>query len=97
MLQIIDPVDTKADRDTTMIKELGLTLIYCMNTHVHADHVTGTGILKENFAGCQSVISRKSEAQADVKVEEADIITFGNCRLEVRRNHPTILLCWEGG
>ena len=46
--QLIDPVDTTVDRDVNLIKELGLKLIYAMNTHVHADHVTGTGLIKVN-------------------------------------------------
>uniref|UniRef100_A0A453F734 Metallo-beta-lactamase domain-containing protein n=1 Tax=Aegilops tauschii subsp. strangulata TaxID=200361 RepID=A0A453F734_AEGTS len=43
---LIDPVDRTVDRDLNLIKELGLKLIYAMNTHVHADHVTGTGLIK---------------------------------------------------
>lgn len=34
------------DRDLSLIKELGVKLVYAMNTHVHADHVTGTGLIK---------------------------------------------------
>lgn len=45
-LQLIDPVDKTVERDLTLVKELGLKLIYAMNTHVHADHVTGTGLIK---------------------------------------------------
>lgn len=48
-LQLIDPVDKTVDRDLKLINELGLKLIYAMNTHVHADHVTGTGLLKVCF------------------------------------------------
>ena len=44
--QLIDPVDRTVDRDLNLIKELGLNLVYAMNTHVHADHVTGTGLIK---------------------------------------------------
>ncbi|CAA7053033.1 unnamed protein product [Microthlaspi erraticum] len=43
---LIDPVDKTVDRDLKLINELGLKLIYAMNTHVHADHVTGIGLLK---------------------------------------------------
>ncbi|XP_042463203.1 persulfide dioxygenase ETHE1 homolog, mitochondrial-like isoform X3 [Zingiber officinale] len=43
---LVDPVDKTVDRDTNLVKELGLKLIYAMNTHVHADHVTGTGLIK---------------------------------------------------
>jgi glyoxylase-like metal-dependent hydrolase (beta-lactamase superfamily II) len=45
-LQLIDPVDKTVDRDLSLVKELGLKLIYAINTHVHADHVTGTGLIK---------------------------------------------------
>lgn len=44
--QLIDPVDKTVDRDLSLIQDLGLKLIYAMNTHVHADHVTGTGLIK---------------------------------------------------
>jgi glyoxylase-like metal-dependent hydrolase (beta-lactamase superfamily II) len=44
--QLIDPVDKTVERDLSLVKELGLKLIYAMNTHVHADHVTGTGLIK---------------------------------------------------
>lgn len=50
ILQLIDPVDKTVDRDLKLINELGLKLIYAMNTHVHADHVTGTGLLKVCFS-----------------------------------------------
>lgn len=44
--QLIDPVDKTVERDISLVKELGLKLVYAMNTHVHADHVTGTGLIK---------------------------------------------------
>lgn len=44
--QLIDPVDRTVDRDLSLIEQLGLNLVYAMNTHVHADHVTGTGLIK---------------------------------------------------
>jgi len=80
---IIDPVDTQAERDVRITKELDLNLIYAMNTHVHADHVTGTGILK-TLTGCKSVISKISGAKADVCVKDGDTIDFGELALEVR-------------
>lgn len=46
ILQLIDPVDKTVDRDLSLVKELGLKLIYALNTHVHADHITGTGLIK---------------------------------------------------
>ena len=44
--QLIDPVDRTVDRDLSLVQELGLKLVYAMNTHLHADHVTGTGLIK---------------------------------------------------
>ncbi|GAB4849269.1 Polypeptide N-acetylgalactosaminyltransferase 3 [Ancistrocladus abbreviatus] len=81
---LIDPVDKTADRDLSLVQELGLKLIYAMNTHVHADHVTGTGLIKTKFPGVKSIISRASNAKADLLVEPGDKIYFGDLFLEVR-------------
>ena len=43
---LIDPVLETAERDAALVKDLGLTLVYGINTHCHADHITGTGKLK---------------------------------------------------
>ncbi|XP_063910702.1 persulfide dioxygenase ETHE1, mitochondrial [Zophobas morio] len=79
---LIDPVVEHAKRDFQLTKDLNLKLVYAVNTHMHADHITGTGYLKK-LSGCKSVISRQSGAQADVLIEENDFITFGNQRLKV--------------
>ncbi|KAH9313098.1 hypothetical protein KI387_028133, partial [Taxus chinensis] len=81
---LVDPVDKTADRDLNLIKELGLKLIYAVNTHVHADHVTGTGLIKSKISGVKSVISEASKAKADVFVNAGDKIHFGSMFLEVR-------------
>ncbi|GMH14380.1 hypothetical protein Nepgr_016221 [Nepenthes gracilis] len=81
---LIDPVDKTLDRDLLLIQELGLKLIYAMNTHVHADHVTGTGLIKGKVPGVKSIISRASNAKADLVVEPGDKIYFGDLFLEVR-------------
>ncbi|URD76546.1 hydroxyacylglutathione hydrolase 3, partial [Musa troglodytarum] len=81
---LIDPVDRTVDRDITLVKELGLKLVYAMNTHVHADHVTGTGLIKAKMPGVKSVISKASKAVADHVVEHGDKIYFGDLFLEVR-------------
>ncbi|XP_058808256.1 persulfide dioxygenase ETHE1, mitochondrial [Phymastichus coffea] len=74
---LIDPVIEWAERDSTVIKELGLSLKYAVNTHMHADHVTGSGKLKSLLPGCQSVISRGSGARADLLIDGHDELTFG--------------------
>jgi len=44
---IIDPVRGQVERDLQLLSELGLTLTYILDTHIHADHITGSGILRE--------------------------------------------------
>lgn len=51
---------------------------------MHADHVTGTGVLKKLLPGSQSVISTASQALADKHVGHGDILEFGNHKMEVR-------------
>ncbi|XP_022940875.1 persulfide dioxygenase ETHE1 homolog, mitochondrial-like [Cucurbita moschata] len=81
---LIDPVDKTVDRDLNLIRELGLKLVYAMNTHVHADHITGTGLIKTKVPGAKSVISRASGSKADLLIEPGDRISFGDLFLEVR-------------
>lgn len=51
---------------------------------MHADHVTGTGLLKKLLPGSKSVISRASGAVADVYVDNGFDVQFGRHRLTVR-------------
>ena len=74
---LIDPVLETAERDAKLVTDLGLTLKYVLNTHVHADHITGSGELKKVFPTCKSVISAVSGAAADVGVADGDTICFG--------------------
>lgn len=81
---LIDPVIETVPRDSKIVKDLGLNLKYAINTHVHADHITGTGFLKKQFPMCKSAISAASKAGADIKLKEGDKLTFGKYELEVR-------------
>ncbi|XP_014234587.2 persulfide dioxygenase ETHE1, mitochondrial [Trichogramma pretiosum] len=83
---LIDPVIEWAERDAKVVEELGLNLKYAMNTHMHADHITGTGKLKKLVPGTRSVISKASEALADVHLLPGDEIAFGRHKLTA---HPT--------
>ncbi|XP_050538857.1 persulfide dioxygenase ETHE1, mitochondrial [Daktulosphaira vitifoliae] len=81
---IIDPVLEQVNRDYAIIKRLQLNLLYCANTHVHADHVTGSGSLKKMLPNCQSIISTQSGAKADIYVSSGDKIKLGSYEIEVR-------------
>ncbi|HET8936185.1 MAG TPA: MBL fold metallo-hydrolase, partial [Polyangiales bacterium] len=81
---IIDPVIEQFDRDRTLIEELQLKLLYTLDTHVHADHVTGSGLLREHF-GAKSVVSERAGVVCpDLQVKQGDQIRFGQQALEVR-------------
>ncbi|XP_061098211.1 persulfide dioxygenase ETHE1, mitochondrial [Conger conger] len=81
---IIDPVLEMVDRDAKLIEELGLTLKVAVNTHCHADHITGTGLLKKRLHGSKSAISLLSGANADILFSEGDFIPFGRHALMVK-------------
>jgi glyoxylase-like metal-dependent hydrolase (beta-lactamase superfamily II)/rhodanese-related sulfurtransferase len=81
---LIDPVFEQARRDVALIEELGLKLACTLDTHVHADHVTGAWLLKERL-GSRIAISAASGAEgADRYLEPADTVAFGARRLEAR-------------
>lgn len=67
-----------------MVFFLFLNIIISANTHVHADHITGTGELKKLIPSCKSVISLNSGAVADVYVKAGDEIKFGRYTLKIR-------------
>lgn len=81
---LIDPVFEQARRDAALLGELGLTLIATLETHVHADHVTGAWALKRRTAS-QIMLARASGAAgADRYLAQDDVVGFGERRLLVR-------------
>jgi sulfur dioxygenase len=81
---LIDPVREQVDRDAELVAELGLRLLAVLETHVHADHVTGAGLLRERL-GCRIVVgARTGVLTADRRVAEGDEVRFGPHVLEVR-------------
>jgi sulfur dioxygenase len=81
---IIDPVIEQFDRDRTLIEELELKLLYTLDTHVHADHITGSGLLRERLGAKTIVSERAGVVCADRLVKQDDTIAFGRHELEVR-------------
>jgi sulfur dioxygenase len=82
---IIDPVFEQVRRDAALIEELGLRLVYCLETHVHADHVTGAWMLKRQ-TGCRIALSAAGGAEgADRALVQDDVVAFGERNLQVRQ------------
>lgn len=82
---IIDPVFEQVCRDAALIAELGLKLLYSLETHVHADHITGAWLLKQQ-TGCHIALSADSGAEgADRHLVPDDMIVFGQRNLQVRK------------
>jgi sulfur dioxygenase len=81
---IIDSVREQLERDVQLIKELDLNLKYALETHVHADHVTASGQLRERL-GCKvGVHSQVGSDCPDIKLDDDDIVPLGSLQLEVR-------------
>lgn len=80
---LIDPVAEEVPRYERLLAELGLRLVYTLETHVHADHVTGAALLRDHL-GSRSVAHRDAGAAcADVLVDEGDALHLGAVRIDV--------------
>ena len=78
---IIDPVLETKNRDLQWIHQLGINLKYILETHVHADHITGAWSLKQE-TGAEIILSEFAGAKrADKKLKDGEELTFGNYKL----------------
>ena len=81
---LIDPVFEQVRRDAALIAELGLTLGWTLETHVHADHVTGAWLLKNRLGSQIAVATAAGAVGADRLLQDGDHVKFGKRSLEVR-------------
>jgi glyoxylase-like metal-dependent hydrolase (beta-lactamase superfamily II) len=80
---LIDSVDTQMERDLQLIKELNLNLKYTLETHIHADHITASGQIRDRL-GSRAVVHRNSQsACADILVTDGDAIKLGDQQIVV--------------
>ena len=80
---LIDPVQERVYRDITLIRELNLKLKYTLETHVHADHITGSGTLRQTFNSIVIVHENSRAKCADVLIKGGDFIPLGTSRIDV--------------
>lgn len=75
---LIDPVNTHIDEYINMLSDMGLKLKYSLETHVHADHITASGLLRQKM-GAQTGVSALCGAEtADIQIKDGDIFSFTN-------------------
>lgn len=75
---IIDAVDATQQRDIGLIEELGLSLKYIIETHIHADHITSSCPLKQKFTNAKIVLGENNPVTcADILIKEGESLNFG--------------------
>ena len=80
---IIDPVLEKVERYLQLIRELDLTLVKAIDTHLHADHVTGLGALRDK-THCITVMGEQSKADVvSMRLADGDKLTIEGLSLDV--------------
>jgi len=79
---LVDPVLDTFDRDLKIVRELGLTLTYTLDSHIHADHLTSALKLKSQAGSQIALPAAANVACADVLVREENPFTVGNLNLK---------------
>jgi sulfur dioxygenase len=80
---IIDPVLEKVDRYLHLVKELDLKLVKAVDTHLHADHITGLGALRDH-THCITVMGEQTKADVvSMRLADGDKLTIEGLSLDV--------------
>ncbi len=81
---LIDAVREQLERDLALLAELELRLVFAVETHVHADHVTASGLLREKLGARVVVGARAGVETADLALDDGAGVRFGRHWLEAR-------------
>jgi glyoxylase-like metal-dependent hydrolase (beta-lactamase superfamily II)/rhodanese-related sulfurtransferase len=80
---IIDPVLEKVDRYLQLVRELDLRLVKAVDTHMHADHITGLGSLRDKTR-CTTVMGEQTKADVvSIRLTDGDKLTIEGLALDV--------------
>lgn len=92
----IDTVKEQHERDLQLLGELGLNLKYVLDTHVHADHVTGAGKLRAATGAKTAICKDSGVTCADILLEDGQELTFGAFRLKALATpgHTNTCMCF---
>lgn len=80
---LIDPVFEQVRRDEALLGELGLVLRWTLETHIHADHVTGGWLLKEKLGSRIALAAASGAEGADRYLKDGEELEFGRHSLRV--------------
>ena len=79
---LIDTVKEQVQRDLKLVKELGLHLEYVMETHVHADHITGADEIR-GATGAKGVVGFGTQVScADIRLDDGAHVELGRFRIK---------------
>ena len=80
---IIDPVLEKVDRYLSLVRELDLKLVKAVDTHMHADHITGLGALRDK-THCITVMGEQTKADVvSMRLADGEQLTIEGLALDV--------------
>lgn len=93
---IIDPVIETVERDLNMIKDLGLKLLYILDTHVHADHITGADRLRAATGAKTAIFSGAQVANTDIPLSDGQLLPLGKHSIQAisTPGHTNTCMCF---
>lgn len=80
---LIDSVTEQFERDIKLIKQLELDLKYTLETHIHADHITGSGLLRNEFGSLVAVHKNSDSNCADILLSDGDRLKLGDEKIDI--------------
>ena len=84
---IIDPVIENVDSYRALLNELDLKLVKVIDTHIHADHITGASKLKK-VTNCSTIMGEHTPADAvEIKVKDEEIIKIDQIEIKAMYTH----------
>jgi sulfur dioxygenase len=97
---IIDPVDEQVERDLALVRENGLKLVWAVETHAHADHITSAGLLAEHAGARTAAPQGCNIGTAGTQLQHGDTLRFGDEQVKALHTpgHTAGSMCylWRG-